>query len=305
MLDGRPGLGQDVGVPSPPVQKHASQKHDGPTWIHGTPRLACDVAGDGPPVMFLHGIGGGRINWMTQTPAFPDFTTVAWDARGYGASDDYEGELAFTDFADDVARALDQLGVDRAHLVGLSMGARILMDFFTRYADRVATLTLCDCFYGFRSSLSSEKQQEFLDLRERPLRSGRTLEDLAPALVDSLIGRKATVAAREALTRSITALHVESYLKTLRATVTFERADDLADFDVPVQLIFGSDDRLTPPSIGDEMLTLLPHARLHVIEDAGHLSNIEKPDEFNRVLRDFLDEHRGLASWISDPARKG
>ena len=280
--------------------------HDDPAviWILGTPRLACDVAGNGPPVMFLHGIGGGRINWVTQTAALPDFTTIAWDARGYGASDDYDGDLAFTDFADDVVRVLDQLNVDRAHLVGLSMGARILMDFFTRYSDRVATLTLCDCFYGFRSSLTPEKQAEFLELRERPLRSGKTLEDLAPALVDSLLGRTADAAARAALTRSITALHVESYLKTLRATVSFERADDLAGFDVPVQLIFGSDDRLTPPSIGQEMLTLLPDARLHVIEGAGHLSNIEQPHEFNRVLRDFLSEHRGLATWFTDPGRQ-
>ena len=253
--------------------------------------------------MFLHGIGGGRVNWATQTAAFPGFTTIAWDARGYGASDDYDGDLAFTDFADDVVRVLDQLNIDRAHLVGLSMGARILMDLFTRHPERVATLTLCDCFYGFRSSLTPEKQAEFIELRERPLRSGKTLEDLAPALVESLLGRTADDTARDALTRSITALHVESYLKTLRATVSFERADDLATFDVPVQLIFGSDDRLTPPSIGEELVTLMPNARLHVIEGAGHLSNIEQPVEFNRVLGHFLDGHRHAAAWITDQAR--
>lgn len=266
------------------------------TFVPGTPRLACTVTGSGPPVVFLHGIGGNRRNWDRQLASLSDrFTAIAWDARGYGDSDDYEGPLAFTDFADDLAHLLDWFEFENAHLVGLSMGARILMDFTVRHRSRVATLTLCDCFYGFRSSLTPEAREEFLALREKPLREGKTFADLAPALIESLVSPNATDDARSALEASILALHTESYLKTLRATVTFERGDSLELLDAPTQLIYGSDDRLTPPTIGEELVELLTDARLAVLPGAGHLSNIEAPEAFNAVLDAFLDAHTDLA----------
>lgn len=267
--------------------------------IDGVPSIVCDVDGIGPPVVFLHGIGGNRKNWSRQIAAINDaYTGIAWDARGYGESDDYDGSLLFSDFGDDLARLLDHLEIERAHLVGLSMGARILMNFFPRYRERVATLTLCDCFHGF-NVLTEDEQRGFLDLREKPLRSGKTFGDLAPALIESLVSPGCSDEARAELHASIVALHVDSYLKTLAATVTFDASADLASIDVPVQLIFGEHDRLTPPSNGEEMVALIPDARLAVLDGAGHLSNIEQPVDFNRVMRAFLDRHSDLASYAA------
>lgn len=265
-------------------------------YVEGSPALACDVSGDGPPVVFLHGIGGGRGNWRRQTEAIADsFTSFAWDARGYGESDDYVGPLAFSHFGDDLERLLDHFDIERAHLVGLSMGARILMNFAPRRLDRVASLTLCDCFYGFENALSPEKQAEYIELRERPLREGKTFADLAPRLIESLVSPNADEAVRAELHRSILALRVDSYLKTLRASVTFDQADELATLTVPVQLIFGADDQMTPPRIGDEMADLLPDATLAVLDGAGHLSNLEDPQGFNAVLQSFLARHHDRA----------
>ena len=100
----------------------------GTNGASGTPDLAADLAGDGPLLLMMHGIGGNRTNWRAQLPALSrHFSCVAWDARGYGDSDDYEGPLAFDDFVADVLRVLDHFGADRAHLLGLSMGGRIAM----------------------------------------------------------------------------------------------------------------------------------------------------------------------------------
>lgn len=269
-----------------------------PTYIPGTPQLACDVSGTGPPVVFLHGIGGNRSNWRRQRSALDDsFTSIAWDARGYGDSQDSDGPRRFGDFGDDLARLLDHFDVERAHLVGLSMGARILMEFAPRYLSRVASLTLCDCFYGFANALSPDKQREYIELRERPLLEGKTFADLAPKLIDSLISPDASDQVRNELRQSIELLRPEPYLKTLRASVTFDQADHLSELTMPTQLIFGGEDRLTPPSIGREMVGQLPNARLAVIDGAGHLSNLEAPDEFNQILKTFLDEHRDRARY--------
>ena len=265
----------------------------------GSPRLAYERNGAGPAVIFLHGIGGNRTNWRDQRAELSDrFTTVAWDARGYGRSDDYEGKLEFGDFADDLARLMDWLEVDRAHLVGLSMGGRILLDFQPRYPSRIATLTLCDTHFGFQTAMSRQEREEFIRLRQMPLLEGKGFADLAPPLVDSLVGPNCSDEARRRLLDSVLALRKDSYLKTIAASVHFEARSSLGGIGVPVQLIYGEHDRLTPPSIGREMLRRIPNARLDVLADAGHLSNLEQPDAFNAVLANFLDTHAHKATHL-------
>src|ERR1700740_1643625 len=105
--------------------------------------LAYEARGSGPLVVFLHGIGGNRTNWYEQLDHFGDrFCAVTWDARGYGAREDPPQTLKFSDYADDLNRLLYHLQADRAHLVGLSMGGMIIQDFYDRYPQRVATLSL-------------------------------------------------------------------------------------------------------------------------------------------------------------------
>ena len=119
--------------------------------VDGIPRISYKELGNGPPVIFLHGIGGNHSNWYDQQSYISDnFTTIACDARGYGDSDDYNGPLNFSDFGEDLIRLLDARNISKAHFVGLSMGARILMDFFPKHRSRVATLILCDCFFDYK-----------------------------------------------------------------------------------------------------------------------------------------------------------
>jgi 3-oxoadipate enol-lactonase len=263
--------------------------------VPGRPRLRLDLAGpdNGAPVFFLHGIGGNRTSWADELAAFgEDFRCAAWDARGYGDSDDYEGALDFSDFARDLARSLDALGAARANLVGLSMGGRIAQDFAFLYPDRVATLTLVATIPGF-ASLSEDERRRFVDQRLKPLREGKTPAEIAPDLARTLLGPEAGEAVYRRLVAAMTALHVESYMKTVEASTRFDRRDALAAIRAPTLLVFGAEDRLYKPEIGRAMQAAIPGAELVVVAGAGHLVNMEKPVEFAAALRPFLERHRG------------
>ena len=138
-------------------------------FVGGAPRIAVAVAGRGPLVLFLHGIGGNRNHWLQQLGFFSrhGFKAAAWDARGYGDSEDYDGPLQFDDFSSDLLRVLDFLGERKAHLVGLSMGGRIARNFALKHPQRVRTLTLANTSPGF-DALTPEEVLKFVDEHGQP-----------------------------------------------------------------------------------------------------------------------------------------
>lgn len=256
--------------------------------IPPSPMIAVDHAGQGDLLVFLHGIGGNKRNWHDNIEAFAKhWHAVAWDARGYGESEDYEGPLKFTDYADDLARVLDHFKAQRAHIVGLSMGGRIAMDFAARYGDRLLTLTLCDTHQGF-AHFSDEKKREFIRIRKEPLINGGEPKDIAVPVAKTLIGPNAPREAFDKLVDSMSRLHKESYIKSIEASVMGDHGASLGDIKVPTHVICGGDDKLTTPEMARNLAGLIPGAKLTIIPGAGHLVNIEKPAEFNAVAVDFI-----------------
>jgi 3-oxoadipate enol-lactonase len=265
-------------------------------YISGTPRLAIDKQGSGPLLVFMHGIGGNRTNWHDQFATFAThFTVVSWDARGYGKSEDYDGPLHPIDFSHDLQRLLDHYGTQKAHIAGLSMGGTIAQDFYSLYPERVATLVLCDTSDGLNTTMRPEQREEFIRLRLGPLLAGKEPKDMAPTVADTLIGRQSSRASWQRLVDSMAALHKESYIKTVRANTSRTDYPDARQISVPTLLVFGEDDRLTPPAIGRAMQAKIPGAQLVIIPTAGHLSNIEQPEAFNQAVLDFLLKHKDLA----------
>lgn len=275
-----------------------------PYFIPGSPRIAVDLDGHGPLVLFMHGIGGNRSNWRAQLPAFAaHFSCVAWDARGYGASDDYEGPLEFDDFISDVLRVLDYFGVQRAHLVGLSMGGRIAMRVALLHPSRIATLTLVDTHEGFEA-FSPEQRQAFVDSRRAPLLAGKEPRDIADAVARTLVSPNARPEHLQQLVDSIAVLHKESYIKSLQATVAQVVLGDISAIRAPAHFIVGADDQLTPIAMHREMAEKMGGSPVSVLPDAGHLSNIENAQAFNAAALTWLMPRSALgttpAHW---PAR--
>lgn len=229
--------------------------------------------------MFLHGIGGNRHSWDAQVEFFSRrFTAVAWDARGYGDSEDYDGPLDFRDFSSDLVRTLGHLGAARAHLVGLSMGGRIARSFALAHPERVRSLVLANTSPGF-DALAPDKVAAFVEQR-------RNLDPVAQA--KRLLGAGAHPEAFARLVGSLGAVHRESYLKTVEASVRQDVAAPIQKIGVPTLVIGSSEDPLYPLALARDMARRIPGARL-VELPGGHVSNLEQPERFNAAVLEFLE----------------
>jgi len=272
--------------------------------VPGAPGLALSMAGQGAEVvLFLHGVGGNKLNWQRQLAVFaPHFRAVAWDMRGYAQSDDYEGPLRFEDLSADILRVLGCLEVQKVHLVGLSMGGRIAFDFVHRHPGCVSTLTVCSASHR-ASEMSPQRRADFLASRLRPLKEeGRTPADIAPAVARSLLGPEATPEVFDHLVQSMSLLSAQGYAKALEAVSTHESPVRLEAIRVPTHVVAAGEDRLIPPQQMRAMAQRIPGSVYDEIAGAGHLSNLERPEVFDRLVLGFLLEHAGGAATYREDA---
>ncbi len=252
-------------------------------------KIAYDRAGAGEPIIFLHGIGGNRTNWQEQLEAFAGkYDAIAWDARGYGDSDDYSASLVFSEFANDLALFMDALDIHTAHIVGLSMGGMIAQDFCARFPARVGSLTLAATSAGL-GILPEDAKKDFVEKRLSPLERGLSPADIAPNVVEVLLGRRASAVTRDRLVESLSMLRAEPYCQTIRAIVSTDFRDVLGQINVPTLVIVGGDDKVLPPENSRYLAAEVPRSELVILEEVGHLLNIEAAAEFNFRLFAFLN----------------
>ena len=231
-------------------------------------------------MLFLHGIRGNRRNWIHQIDYFGQhgFKAAAWDARGYGDSDDYDTPLNFRDhFVGDVLRVAEYFGARKFHLVGLSMGGRIARNVVLYYPDRVYSLTVVNANPGF-NALSADEVRRFVTER-----TNRT-----PQSMRRLLGSNPRKGAYEELMAGIQAIRDHSYRKTLEASVAQDRDAPIEKIRVPTLVVAGDEDKVYPLQLARELAQRIPGAELVIMKGAGHLPNIERPERFNEILLDFL-----------------
>ncbi len=265
--------------------------------IDDLPRLALSLTpdlGQDRLCLFLHGIGGGRRNWRAQlSAAGQHIRAAALDLRGYGDSTLGPRGSTVDDYCADILRVMEVLGARRLVLVGLSYGSWIATSFAMRHPELLDGLVLSGGCTGM-SEAGPEEREAFRLSREVPLNAGQVPADFAPAVVKVLASPGASDAVRAELLASMSAIPAPTYRDALLCFTSPRERFDFARLSMPVLMMTGEHDRLAPPAeiravagrIWDSARR--PDIRFEVIEDAGHVCNLEQPAAYSRHLTDFL-----------------
>jgi 3-oxoadipate enol-lactonase len=257
--------------------------------------VAYDDAGSGPPVVLLHGFPFNRSMWRGQARALVEtHRVITPDLRGQGDTSlgETEGAATMEEMAADVAALLDELGVEHAVVGGLSMGGYVALAFCRAFTERVRALVLADTRAGADTDEVRRTREENA---RRALAEG--MAPIADAMLPKLLSAETLEHRPEVVGRvreMMLATKPEGAAAALRGmALRRDQTDLLREIEAPTLIVVGGEDAVTPPAEAEAMRGAIKDSRLVRIEGAGHLSNVERPEEFDLALADFL---RGLPS---------
>lgn len=259
------------------------------TLDRGNGSLKYMVAGDGDPVLFIHGFGLDSDMWAPQWPVFArQFRAIRVDLRGYGRSSLPQGPYSHVD---DLLALMDWLKSRPAHLVGLSMGGRYALRVAQAVPAAVRSLTLADTALDGHAWSSEWLQRWRLmaDAAKAGDIAGAKQHWLRHALFSPALEQPAVAAALEAMVERYSGWHWRQ--RDPDAGPNPPTAEVLPTISIPTLMIIGERDLPDFQNIALRLATGLPDVRVHTIPRAGHMSNMEAPEEFNRLVLEHLGRY--------------
>ena len=248
-------------------------------------RIGLEEAGGGEalPIVFLHGVGSDKSVWAPQLAHFgKSRRALAFDYPGYGESEFVEGATR-DDFAASILAAMDSLGIERAHICGLSLGGVIAIAMHHAAPQRCASLIIADSF---------AVHPDGPGIYERSVAASRsmTMRELAEARSGVLLGSAATADLRNEVIETMAGIDPDAYRLGAAAVWLADQRDRAIDISVTTLILVGDEDVVTPPLLSRDLDRLIADPMLVIIPAAGHLTNAEQPELFNRAIDRFLFE---------------
>ncbi len=242
----------------------------------------------GAPIVFLLAFPLNQSMWDDQVKALRDrHRVITFDWRGFGGSALGSESTTIDRFADDLAGLLNQLGIERAIVCGLSMGGYAAFAFYRKYAEKVSAIILADTR---AKADSDEGKKARYDLAELVRKSGPSA--LVEMMIPRLLGATTLHSNRQIAERIRKMIESNAAEGIAQASLAMSARRDSTDLleriDCPSLVVVGAEDKLIPQSEAKEMSGMIRNAEFEVISGAGHLANIEQSDAFNFVITKFI-----------------
>ena len=241
------------------------------------------------PIIFLHGFPFNGSAWDEQIAYFKSrYQVYAPDLRGHGTAKAPPGPWMIAHFAKDILEFMDEKRIRRAVLCGLSMGGYVALHFAAKYPDRLAGLVLCDTRADADGNEVKTKRFDTIQRVQKEGLEGFSRDFAKSVLSETTLRSKPEVRAR--VEEMITGNRPENVAKVAAALASrHDHRSLLSGIKCPSAVFVGSDDKVTPPDLSEVLAGGIEDAEFRIVEHAGHLSNIEQPEAFNRYLDEFLD----------------
>ena len=241
---------------------------------------------DAPAVVFLHSLGSDGSMWAPQAEALaPDYRVVLPDMRGHGASDAPSGPYSMARLVADVTAIADAAGIDRFHLCGLSIGGQMTLSAAGGHQDRIASAIACNTSPRFGTD-------EFWRARIAAIREGG-MESIRETVIDRWFAggfadnHPDWFAEANAVFASTP---VEGYIGCCEVLATSDLRDSVSSISLPTLVVGGELDISALPAESEWLHSQIPGSRLEIIAGAAHLSNLDRPEVFTELVRDWLSE---------------
>ena len=248
-------------------------------------QLYYETHGDGPPALFLHGLGSSVRDWEFQVPAFAkQYRVITVDMRGHGQSDKPPGPYSIAQFGDDVAALIRALEIAPVHVVGLSMGGMIAFQLGVDYPELIRSLVIVNSAPAFKPRGLKEKwqvQQRLLLVRLFGMKK------VGEVLAGRMFPQPQQAPIRQVFVQRWAENDRRAYLEAAKAILNFDISDRIGAITAPT-LIVSADQDYLPVAAKRAYAAQMPNARVVVIPNSRHGLPVEKPEAFNSVALDFF-----------------
>jgi 3-oxoadipate enol-lactonase len=256
--------------------------------VNGITTCFDDFGQGNMPLIFIHGFPFDKSSWQPQMTHFKHtHRVIAYDIRGFGASTAGTERASIALFADDLVQFMDRLEIEKAIVCGLSMGGYILLNAVKRYPTRFEAIILADtqCIAD-SEELRAKRKQTILEIGDGGIKT------FADGFIKNVF-TPASLNNKNGLVKNIKDTILSTSTETLTGTLYAlaerdETCTSLKEIYVPTLILCGREDKVTPVAQSEGLHGEIENSTLHIIENAGHLSNLEQPIEFNKHITHFI-----------------
>lgn len=260
------------------------------TFETGGARIVFGASGEGEPLVLIPGFASGIWNWKYQAaPLAEHFKVITFDPRGVAGSANNGEPGDIGRIADDVVELLEHLRVAPAHILGISFGGFVTQEFARRYPEKVRKLVLCCTSLGGASHVAPAQEVLMAFASTKGLNSGdRIRQFLSIAFRREFLSEHADLVEDFCSERERNFVPENAYLDQLRSAMAFDMSASASKIGAETLILTGDSDTIVPTENSRNLAAALPNATLRLVADAGHMFFIERAEEFNRSVIEFL-----------------